>query len=78
MKEFNVRYGVVNVKNRVQYEKTFQIGYGYEFTSFNEFDAIKYCKKQKDPNVIVERIFNTPKAVNNKKEIFRGGDFKEG
>ena len=78
MQKSNVRYGVVNVKERMEYEKMFHIPYGYELTTFDERDAINYAKKQKNANVIVERIFDTSVAVNNKEEVFRSGDFKEG
>ena len=60
----------------MEYEKMFQIPYGYELTTFDERDAINYAKKQKNPNVIVEKIFDNTVAVNNKEEIYRSGDFQ--
>ena len=75
MKEGNVRFGVVNVADRMKYEKTFHIPFGYEFTTFHEQEAIAYARKQKNPDVAVERIFDTSKASNNKVEVFRSGDF---
>lgn len=78
MTEHNIRFGVVNEKERTAYEKLFQIPYGYELTTFDEQDAINFAKKQKNSDVIVERIYDTSAAANNKQEIFRSGDFKEG
>jgi hypothetical protein len=74
MKEANVRYGVVNVVERAKYEKLFQIPFGYALTTFDEREAIIFCKKQKNPNMIVEKIFDTLDATNNKVEVFRGGE----
>ena len=78
MKEANVRFGVVNVIERAKYEKLYQVPFGYVFTTFNEDDAVKFCKKRNNTNMIVEKIFDTQTATNNKVEVFRGGNFKEG
>jgi len=77
-KEVNIRYGVVNVVERARYEKIFHINLGYALITFNEGEAIAFCKKKRNPNVIVEKIYDNYRAVNNKIEIFRGGVFKEG
>lgn len=77
MKEFNVRYGVVDVVKRKKHEKTTWSSYGHDFISRNKLKAIQKCRDQKSGNVIVERIFDTPKARNNKVEIFRGGNYTE-
>jgi len=73
MMERNVRFGVVNVAERTKYEKTFHIPFGYAFTTYEEEKAIRYCQKQNNPNMIVEKIFDTKYATNNKTEIYRGG-----
>ncbi len=81
MKESNERYGVVNEKERSEYEKLYQLPMGYEYTTFDREEAIRYCRSlKKNPfysNYIVERIYNTEFATNLKEEIFRGGDEKD-
>jgi hypothetical protein len=77
MKEFNVRYGVVNVKKRAKYEKKNQVPFSYTFITRNEQTAIRACRKKKDPNFIVERIFDTETIKNKREEIFRSGTYED-
>ncbi len=76
------RFGVINQVDRAKYEKHYQVPFGYDYMSFDKKQAIAYCKALKGdpryPNFIVERIYDTPDTSNNREEIFRGGDFKEG
>jgi len=76
MKETNVRYGVVNEKERISYEKKNQVSFGYEFITTDKVKAIKICRRKNDSNCIVERIFDTEKAKNNKEEIYRSGKYE--
>ncbi len=71
--DFNVRYGVVNAVERLKYEKLYQVPFGYAFTTFDKDEAITFCKKGKNTNMIVEKIFDSYDATNNKEEVFRGG-----
>jgi len=76
MKETNIRYGVVNVEERIAYEKEHQISFGYEHIGRSKENAIRICRKKNNPKYIVERIFDTKTAKNNKEEIFRSGKFQ--
>lgn len=78
MKERNVRYGVVNVKKRIAYEKEHQVSFGYEHIGKSMDKAIRICRKKKNSNYIVEKIYDTNIAKNNKMEIYRSGIFEEG
>jgi hypothetical protein len=71
MKELNVRYGVVNVEERTKYEKENQVSFGYEHLGRSEEKAIRICRKKNNPNWIVEKIYDTYKAKNNRVEIYR-------
>ena len=74
MAESNVRYGVINEKDRVDYEKQWQVQKGYEFISYDPEKATEICRK-KGKGFVVEKIFNIPdKTVNFKTIIFRGGN----
>lgn len=77
MKEFNVRYGVVNVMKREKYEKKNQTPFSYLFVTQDKGKAIRACAKRKDTNFIVERIFDTEKIKNNREEIFRSGKYED-
>lgn len=77
MEERFVRYGVVNVVERAKYERLYQVPYGYHFMTFNEAEAITACRKKKNPNWVVEKIFHTNDDVNKTHEIFRSGKFEE-
>jgi len=72
-KEFNIRFGVVNVVDRGKYEKKFQVPFGYDLLTYNKIEAMNHAKKKKDVNIVVERIFDTISAVNNKEEVYRSG-----
>ena len=52
MEERNVRYGVVNVVDRANYEKQWQVPFGYDFITYNELDAISVCRKKKNRNCV--------------------------
>ncbi len=72
MKILNERFGVVDVVARENYEKLYQIPYGYAFMSFSEKGAIRFCKESKNENFIVEKIYDTSTGGNNlKEEIYR-------
>lgn len=73
MDERNVRYGVVNVVDRANYEKQWQVPFSYNYISYNEAAAIAVCRKKKNRNWIVEKIYNTNDDINRKNEVFRSG-----
>ena len=64
------RFGVINPDERDKYEKEFQIPMGYYFTTFYEKEAISVCRK--NPNTVVERIYNDFDHENKKEQIYRG------
>lgn len=74
--ERNVRYGVVNVVDRAKFEKIWQVPFGYTYMSFDKGEAIDICRKKKNNNWVVEKIFHTNDDTNRKVEIYRSG-FKE-
>lgn len=77
MSEVNVRYGVINGKKRVDYEKQWQVQMGYIFITYDLEKAIEICRKR-GKDWIVEKIFNIPNSsVNYKTIVFRGGSNKE-
>jgi hypothetical protein len=72
------RFGVINTKERENYEKQFQLCSGYVHMTFDEKNAIKICRNLiKDVKVshnkyfVVERIFDTKYSQNNKEIIFK-------
>lgn len=74
MEETNVRYGVVNEKERIDYEKQWQVQKGYQFISYDPEKATDICRK-KGNGWVVEKIFNIPNSVTNyKRIIFKGGN----
>jgi len=73
MNKGNVRYGVVDVVGRKEFEKEWQLPYGYSHVTYNEQDAINYCRKLNNANFIVEEIYDTVLATNLKEEIYRSG-----
>lgn len=73
----NVRYGVVNVRDRVNYEKKYHKPFNYEYLGKNKLKAIKICRKKQNSNYIVEEIYDTKTVKNFKEEIFRSGSYKE-
>lgn len=77
MKEFNVRYGVVNVKKRAEFEKKHHVPFSYLFITQDKGKAILACKKKKNSNFIVEKIFDTVKIKNKREEIFRSGKYED-
>jgi len=52
------RYGVVNDEDRNEFEKTFQIPYGYKYVSFNYEDAKKECYKAGKGYVVDEIVYD--------------------
>lgn len=72
-KEFNIRFGVVNIVDRERYEKKFQVPFGYDLMTYNKVEAMNHAKNKKDDNIVVERIFDTTTAINNKEEVYRSG-----
>lgn len=64
------RYGVVHNEKRNEFEKTFQISYGYEFVSFTYGDAKKECDK-KGKGYVVDEIKYDPSFYGdtNKRQI---------
>ena len=74
MKESNVRYGVVNIKERIEYEKKFHAPMGYTLTTWDEQKAISFCRKKKNSDWIVEKIYDTRERINNRQEIYRSGN----
>jgi len=74
MEETNVRYAVVNEKDRIDYEKQWQLAKGYEFISYDSEKATNVCRT-KGNGWVVEKIFNIPNSVVNYKQvIFKGGN----
>lgn len=77
--ETNVRYGVINDVNRIAYEKKWQVPAGYDYITYDQTEAIVFCRKKGSSAVsgwVVEKIFNLPnKVVNFKTIIFKGGDY---
>jgi hypothetical protein len=71
--ESNVRYGVVNVLDRENYEKKFHINFAYDLVTYDKIEAIKHCRAKSNSNWIVERIFNTKTVNNFREEIYRSG-----
>lgn len=49
------RYGVVNDAERIEFEKEFQMPFGYELVTFNYREAETLCKKQ-GKGFVVDRI----------------------
>jgi len=74
MEKTNVRYGVVNEQDRIDYEKQWQVQKGYQFISYDPEKATDYCRKQ-GKGWIVEEISNIPNSITNyKRTIFKGGN----
>lgn len=74
MNKVNVRFAVVNEKDRIDYEKQWHIQKGYEFISYDREKATDYCRN-KGKGWIVEEIFNIPNSITNyKRTIFKGGN----
>jgi hypothetical protein len=71
--ESNVRYGVVNVVDRTNFEKKFHINCAYELITYDKMEAVKYARALNNSDYIVERIFNTKTANNFREEIYRSG-----
>jgi len=77
MQKKNVRFGVVNEKGRIEFEKKWQVQCGYDFISYDKEEATAFCRK-KGNGWIVEMIYNVPnKVVNFKTTVFRSGNYKE-
>ena len=76
-KKSNVRYGVVNFVLREKYEKKYHLPYGYEYMTYDEQDAIDYCRRGDIENFVVEMIYDTHLASNLKEEIYRSGKENE-
>ena len=65
------RYGVVHNETRIEFEKTFQIPYGYEYVSFTYDLSKKECDK-KGQGYVVDQITYDPSVTfgdTNKREI---------
>jgi hypothetical protein len=71
MEKRKIRYGVVNYVLREEYEKEWHLPFGYEYITYNEQDAINYCREQRYDTFIVEMIYDTEKGNNFKEEIYR-------
>lgn len=48
------RYGVVDPKKRYEYETKWQLPFMHDFISFDENEAIRYCRK--NFGTVVEKI----------------------
>lgn len=55
------RYGVVNPINRYEYETKWQLPFSYDFISFNEKEAIRYCRK--NYGTVVEKITDSGREI---------------
>lgn len=74
MQKKNVRFGVVNEKERIEFEKKWQVQADYNFISYDKEEAVSFCRK-KGNGYVVEMIYNVPnKVVNFKTIIFRSGN----
>ena len=64
------RYGVVQNEDRNEFEKTFQIPYGYKYVSFDYEDAKKECEKA-GKGYVVDEITYDPALLGdtNKRQI---------
>jgi len=64
------RYGVVQDEDRNEFEKTFQIPFGYKFVSFDYSDAKKECDKL-GKGYVVDQITYDPSFYGdtNKRQI---------
>ena len=69
------RYGVVHDADRIEFEKTFQIPYGYKFVSFKYDDAKKECDKE-GKGYVVDEITYDPALLGdtNKRRIIYSND----
>jgi hypothetical protein len=52
------RYGVVHDADRNEFEKAFQIPYGYKYVSFKYEDAKKECDKLGNGYVVDEIVYD--------------------
>lgn len=77
MNKGNVRYGVVNDVNRNDYEKEWQLPYGYSHLTYDKQEAIAHCRDLKNSDFIVEEIYDTAFGTNFKNEIYRSGKENE-
>ncbi len=64
------RYGVVNLEDREEFEKKFQLPFGYKFVSFNYREAEDICKVN-GKGYVVEKITSTHVIDNEREIIYR-------
>jgi len=64
------RYGVVHEEQRNEYEKKWQVPYGYKFISFNYREAEDMCKTNGE-GYVVEKISTTSERTNERNIIYR-------
>lgn len=73
----NVRYGVVNEAKRTKYEKKHQKPFRYEYIVDNIKKAIMLCRKKKNSNYIVEKIYDIDTVKNFKEKIYQSGTYED-
>lgn len=55
------RYGVVDPEERYEYETKWQLPFMYDFISFDENEAIRYCRK--NFGTVVEKIMDNGREI---------------